>query len=79
MKYFIISQYMSEGDGVSLILIDRSLDLCTACTYNTESVLGRILCTLPHLNHQNNDVAVNMSPLCLGAEVMFTVNLFFGY
>ncbi|XP_063984399.1 sec1 family domain-containing protein 2-like [Diachasmimorpha longicaudata] len=54
--------------GVSLILIDRTLDLCTATKNTTDSVLSRILCTLPHLTHHNNDVAVNMAPLCPSSE-----------
>ncbi|XP_015108563.1 sec1 family domain-containing protein 2 [Diachasma alloeum] len=54
--------------GVSLILIDRTLDLCTATKNNTECVLSRILCTLPRLTYHNNDVAVNMAPLCPGSE-----------
>uniref|UniRef100_A0A0C9RPL8 Scfd2 protein n=1 Tax=Fopius arisanus TaxID=64838 RepID=A0A0C9RPL8_9HYME len=56
------------SSGVSLILIDRTLDLCTATRSNTECVLSRILCTLPHLSYHNNDVAVNMAPLCPGSE-----------
>lgn len=59
---------ISDERTVSFILLDRTLDLCTACSYNTESLLGRILCTLPHLNHHNNDIAVNMSPFCLEGE-----------
>ncbi|XP_015586357.1 sec1 family domain-containing protein 2 [Cephus cinctus] len=51
-------------NGVSIILVDRTLDLCTATSYNTESLLGRILSTLPHLPHHRNDVAVNMSQIC---------------
>lgn len=49
--------------GVSLILIDRTLDLCTPTSNNTESFLAKILRTFPHLPHHNNDVAVNISPV----------------
>ncbi|KAH0951848.1 hypothetical protein HN011_000429 [Eciton burchellii] len=54
--------------GVSLIFIDRTLDLCTPTSNNTESLLARILCTLPHLSHHCNDVAINMSPLFCGLQ-----------
>ncbi|XP_014481667.1 PREDICTED: sec1 family domain-containing protein 2-like [Dinoponera quadriceps] len=49
--------------GISLIFVDRTLDLCTPTSNNTESLLARILCTLPHLPHHCNDIAINMSPL----------------
>ncbi|KAF3427320.1 hypothetical protein E2986_00335 [Frieseomelitta varia] len=49
--------------GVSLILIDRTLDLCTPTSNNTESFLAKILRTFPHLPHHDNDVAVNISPV----------------
>ncbi|XP_025158914.1 sec1 family domain-containing protein 2 isoform X2 [Harpegnathos saltator] len=51
------------AEGVSLIFVDRTLDLCTPTSNNTESLLAKILCTLPHLSHHCNDVAINMSPL----------------
>ncbi|KAK0098398.1 hypothetical protein PV326_008830 [Microctonus aethiopoides] len=54
--------------GVTLILMDRTLDLYTATKNNTECILSRILCTLPHLPNHNNDVAVNMSSLCPDLE-----------
>ncbi|XP_020296109.1 sec1 family domain-containing protein 2-like isoform X2 [Pseudomyrmex gracilis] len=49
--------------GVSLIFVDRVLDLCTPTSNNTESLLSRILCTLPPLPDHHNDVAIDMSPL----------------
>ncbi|CAK9821674.1 Sec1 family domain-containing protein 2 [Anthophora retusa] len=48
--------------GVSLILIDRTLDLCTPTSNNTESFLTKILRTFPRLSHHDNDVAIDMSP-----------------
>ncbi|XP_014213803.1 sec1 family domain-containing protein 2-like [Copidosoma floridanum] len=53
---------------VSLILIDRTLDLSTATSHNSDSILGRILCTLPHLPHHYNDVAIKMHSLSLKGE-----------
>ncbi|XP_017883570.1 sec1 family domain-containing protein 2-like isoform X2 [Ceratina calcarata] len=49
--------------GVSLILVDRTLDLCTATSNSTESFLTKILRTLPRLPHHDNDVAINMEPV----------------
>ncbi|KAJ8682740.1 hypothetical protein QAD02_018532 [Eretmocerus hayati] len=58
----------SKDRRVSLILVDRLLDLSTASSHNSETTLGRILCTLPHLPHHHNDVAVLMHPLSLKGE-----------
>ncbi|XP_046740275.1 sec1 family domain-containing protein 2-like [Diprion similis] len=49
--------------GVSLILVDRTLDLCVASSHNTESLLGKILSTLPRLPDHQNDIAVDMTVL----------------
>ncbi|KMQ90853.1 sec1 family domain-containing protein 2 [Lasius niger] len=58
----------AKKKGVSLIFVDRALDLCTPTSNNTESLLAKILCTLPHLPHHCNDVAINMSPLFCGSQ-----------
>ncbi|XP_076377338.1 sec1 family domain-containing protein 2 isoform X2 [Megalopta genalis] len=59
-----LSQHSSEVEetGVSLILIDRTLDLCTPTSNNMESFLTKILGALPRLPQHNNDVAINTSP-----------------
>nr|XP_012152239.1 PREDICTED: sec1 family domain-containing protein 2-like isoform X2 [Megachile rotundata] len=49
--------------GVSVILIDRTLDLCTPTSNNTRSFLTKILRTFPRLPHHSNDVAIDMSPV----------------
>ncbi|CAL7948136.1 unnamed protein product [Xylocopa violacea] len=49
--------------GVSLVLIDRTLDLCTPTSNSTESFLTKILLTFPRLPHHDNDVTINMSPV----------------
>ncbi|XP_076674897.1 sec1 family domain-containing protein 2 isoform X2 [Andrena cerasifolii] len=56
---------MSEATemGVSLILVDRTLDLCTPTSNSVESFLTKILRTFPRLPHHNNDVAIGMSPV----------------
>ncbi|XP_012287131.1 sec1 family domain-containing protein 2 isoform X2 [Orussus abietinus] len=58
--------------NVSLILLDRTLDLCKATSQNTECVLARILTTLPRLPHHYNDVAINMAPICAETELQET-------
>ncbi|XP_018045740.1 PREDICTED: sec1 family domain-containing protein 2-like [Atta colombica] len=63
----------AKRKGVSLIFVDRVLDLCTSTSNNTESLLSRILCTLPHLPHHYNDVAINMSPLFCGPQEFIDV------
>ncbi|KAL6264647.1 hypothetical protein P5V15_004748 [Pogonomyrmex californicus] len=61
--------------GVSLIFVDRTLDLCTSTSNNTESLLARILCTLSHLPHHCNDVAINMSPLFCDSQFKEYINV----
>lgn len=56
--------------GVSLIFVDRVLDLCTPTSNNTESLLSRIFCTLPPLPDHHNDVAIDMSPLFQSLQVI---------
>ncbi|XP_076233263.1 sec1 family domain-containing protein 2 isoform X5 [Calliopsis andreniformis] len=48
---------------VSLVLVDRTLDLCTPTSSSAESFLTRILRTFPRLPCHNNDVAINLSPM----------------
>ncbi|KAG6798182.1 sec1 family domain-containing protein 2 isoform X1 [Apis mellifera caucasica] len=57
--------HLSESPkvGISLILIDRTLDLCTPTSNNTESFLTKILRTFPRLPNHDNDVAINISPM----------------
>ncbi|XP_069689461.1 sec1 family domain-containing protein 2-like isoform X2 [Periplaneta americana] len=51
-------------NNCSLILIDRTLDLASVTSHNTDSLLDRILAVLPRLPGHNNDVAINMSSIC---------------
>uniref|UniRef100_A0A2H1V2I0 SFRICE_015326 n=1 Tax=Spodoptera frugiperda TaxID=7108 RepID=A0A2H1V2I0_SPOFR len=48
----------------SLILIDRTMDLCSVTSHGTESVLDKIMAALPRFPGHCTDVAVDMSPLC---------------
>lgn len=72
-------QYSSETPeiGVSFILIDRTLDLCTPTSNNTESFLAKILRTFPHLPHHDNDVAVNIAPV-FGTVTVYINSLLLG-
>ncbi|KAJ8875072.1 hypothetical protein PR048_022962 [Dryococelus australis] len=54
----------TAGKRCSLILVDRTLDLATSTSHDSETVLDHILAVLPRLPGHTNDVAVNMSPLC---------------
>ena len=49
----------------SLILVDRSLDITSSIGHHSDSLLDRILRTLPALCHGRHqvDVAVDMSPI----------------
>ncbi|XP_061716299.1 sec1 family domain-containing protein 2-like [Cydia pomonella] len=53
----------------SLIVIDRTLDVCGVTSHSMESVLDKIMTVLPRFPGHSNDVAVNMSLLC-GADVI---------
>ncbi|XP_049873196.1 sec1 family domain-containing protein 2-like [Pectinophora gossypiella] len=48
----------------SLIIVDRTLDLCGVTSHGMESVLDRVMCVLPRFPGHSNNVAVDMSPLC---------------
>lgn len=54
----------TAANRCSLILIDRTLDLASVTSHNTDSLLDRILAVLPRLPGHTSDVAVNMSPIC---------------
>ena len=48
----------------SLLLVDRTLDMASACGHHTETLVDRIVRSLPKLEGHANDVRVNMAPLC---------------
>ena len=48
----------------SLLLVDRTLDMTSACGHHTETLVDRIIRSLPKLEGHANDVRVNMAPLC---------------
>lgn len=48
---------------LSVVIVDRTLDLCVPLSVDSKCFLDKILCSLPHIPDQTNDVAVNMSQL----------------
>ncbi|KAK3865275.1 hypothetical protein Pcinc_029107 [Petrolisthes cinctipes] len=57
----------TASNKVSLVLVDRSLDVVGAASHGggkTGTLMGRILDLLPRLPGHQIDSAVNMSPLC---------------
>ncbi|XP_063241487.1 sec1 family domain-containing protein 2-like isoform X2 [Bacillus rossius redtenbacheri] len=59
-----VARRRAAGQRCSLILVDRTLDLATAASHDSEALLDRVLAVLPRLPGHGNDVAVDMSPLC---------------
>nr|XP_053636407.1 sec1 family domain-containing protein 2-like [Cherax quadricarinatus] len=55
---------MTASNKVSLVLIDRTLDLVVASSHRAEPLMGRILSLLPRLYDHQLDSAVSMAPLC---------------
>lgn len=56
--------FQNCSNPVSLIIVDRTLDLCGVTSHASESVLDKIMAVLPKFPGHSNDVAVDMSPLC---------------
>nr|XP_026499658.1 sec1 family domain-containing protein 2-like [Vanessa tameamea] len=59
-----VSRRKNCSQPVSLIIVDRTLDLCGVTSHSMESVLDKIMAVLPKFPGHSNDVAVDMSPLC---------------
>ncbi|XP_021340934.1 sec1 family domain-containing protein 2-like [Mizuhopecten yessoensis] len=54
----------SAQTKVSLLLIDRHLDLMTPCQHQPEVLMDKVTSTLSRLPGHHNDVCVDMTPLC---------------
>ncbi|KAM3965112.1 sec1 family domain-containing protein 2 [Aphomia sociella] len=52
------------SNPASLIIIDRTLDLCGVTSHSMESVLDTVMSVLPRFPGHSTEVAVDMSPLC---------------
>ncbi|XP_072949393.1 sec1 family domain-containing protein 2-like [Epargyreus clarus] len=59
-----LSRRKNCSNPVSLIIVDRTLDLAGVTSHSSESVLDKIMSTLPRFPGHSNDVAVDMSPIC---------------
>ncbi|CAG5045028.1 unnamed protein product [Parnassius apollo] len=59
-----IARRKNCSNPISLIIVDRTLDLCGVTSYSMESVLDKVMSVLPRFPGHSNDVAVDMSPLC---------------
>lgn len=51
-------------DKVSVVFVDRSLDLASVTSHNAESLLDRIQHLLPRLPGHVTDVSVDMATVC---------------
>ncbi|XP_038209861.1 sec1 family domain-containing protein 2-like [Zerene cesonia] len=49
---------------ISLVIVDRTLDLCGVTSHSVESVLDKMMGILPKFPGQSNEIAVDMSALC---------------
>ncbi|XP_037803217.1 sec1 family domain-containing protein 2-like [Penaeus monodon] len=54
----------NAANKVSIVLVDRTLDLAAASIFSGETLMERILCLLPRLFGHHLDSAVSMAPLC---------------
>ncbi|XP_059052148.1 sec1 family domain-containing protein 2-like [Achroia grisella] len=52
------------SNPASLIIVDRTLDLCGVTSHSMESVLDTVMAVLPRFPGHSNEVAVDMSILC---------------
>lgn len=58
------SRRKSCQNRASAVFIDRSLDLASATSHNSETLLDKIQQALPRLQGHRTDVKVDMAPLC---------------
>ncbi|CAG4971455.1 unnamed protein product [Colias eurytheme] len=49
---------------ISLVIVDRTLDLCGVTSHSVESALDKMMGVLPKFPGQSNEIAVDMSTLC---------------
>lgn len=54
----------ASQNRASVVFIDRTLDMASAASYNSETLLDKIQQALPRLQGHTTDVKVNMAPLC---------------
>lgn len=54
----------TAGRKVSVVIVDRSLDLVMPTSHQEHTLMDRILTLLPRLPGHKIDSAINMSPMC---------------
>lgn len=60
---------------MSLVIVDRTLDLCGVTSHSVESVLDKMMGVLPKFPGQSNEIAVDMSHLCAANVYEVTLNI----
>ena len=66
---------------MSVVIVDRTVDLCAPASVDSKCFLDKMLCALAHLPDHSNDIAVNMSQLAqvtvsVFALLSFSVNVY---
>ncbi len=56
--------FQTARHKASFLLVDRTLDLASSCGHHIETLLDRVVQSLPRLPSHSADVQVNMAPLC---------------
>ncbi|RVE50891.1 hypothetical protein evm_004458 [Chilo suppressalis] len=59
-----VSRRKNSTNPTSLIIVDRTLDVCGVTSFSMESVLDKIMFVLPRFPGHSNEVAVDMSSVC---------------
>ena len=60
---YFVTCYQTASQRCSVLLVDRTLDLCGPTSHQTDCLADRILGVLNHLTQSSSDVCVDMSPI----------------
>lgn len=63
LSFMHFNHFQVAPHRLSVVIVDRTLDLCSPASVDSKCFLDKMLCALPHLPDHTNDVAVNMSQL----------------
>lgn len=61
--WLLFTCYQTANQRCSLLVVDRTLDLCGPTSHQTDCLADRIIGVLNHLTQSSSDVCVNMSPI----------------
>lgn len=64
LKGFFCLILQNATRSASVVLIDRTIDLCGVTSHNSEGLLDKMMSILPRFPGHSVDIAVDMSPLC---------------